>query len=203
MLFAKVPELETLNSRLLPDLFDLEKLEEGEVIRVLDLGPANSHTFNFLNQFNCHLQVVNIKDKLCDLNNAIADDPDLDIGEIEQYIHTAFSFQGEECFDICLVWDFLNYLDMNSLKAFTAVLLPHLAPEAKLHGFAVLNKNTPLTEQNYGVVDAELLAVSDQKNVQLPHRHSQSAIKDYLRGIAVKQSILRTDGRLEMILQRI
>jgi len=201
MLFAKVEELETINSLLLPDLFDLEKLEEGLVIRGLDLGPANTHTFNFLGHFNCHLKVVNIKDKLCHLNRVLEEDPELDPQEIEQLVHRSFEFNGDESFDICLIWDFLNYLDVPSLKVFTDVLLPHLAPQAQLHGFAVLNKNTPLTEQNYGVVDTELLTVIDQKQIQLPHRHSQSALKDYLRGIAIKQSILRGDGRLEMILQ--
>lgn len=208
MLFAKEIEVETLSSRLVSDLFDLKKLEDGRVIKVLDLGAANGNTFNFLSQFNCRLQVIDIKNKLLSLAEAIAEESEerergLETAEIRERLIDAFEFEGSEQFDVCLIWDFLNYLDPSSMPVFAELLLPHLTPKAKIHGFAVLNRSTPLTEQSYGVVDTELLSITGQKNIELPHRHSQSAITDYLRGVSVKQSILRADGRLEMILQAV
>lgn len=202
MLFPKQPVVETLNSRLLPDLFDLDKLQDGLHLRVLDLGPARRDTFHFLTQFNCRLHVVDIQEKLVKLNRMRIDNPELGAEEVASYLRDALDLRGDEIFDVCLIWDFLNYLDLPLLPHLAKALLPYLAPNGKVHGFAVLNKNTSLMEQNYGVVDNELLSVSSRRRVELPYRHSQSAIKDVMDGITIKQSILREDGRLEMILHR-
>ena len=203
MLFAKHIELETLNSRLLAELFDASRLDDGHLIRVLDLGPASAPTFSYLSRFNCRLRVIDIRDRLVQIDTLLKEDPEIDPAELEHRLEAAFGFKGDESFDVCLAWDFLNYLNVALLPMFARILLPRLSDKGKIHGFAVLNKSTPLTQQNYGVVDLELLSVTRQKNVTLPYRHSQSAIKDYLKGIAVSQSILRADGRLEMILKRI
>ena len=202
MLFAKETGLETLNSRLLPDLFDLEKLGAGQRIRVLDFGPANGQTFNFLNQFNCRLKVIDIRDRFVRLNRELADMEEADTGWVRDRIADALGLDDGEVFDVCFLWDFLNYLDLARLRVLSEVLLPHLIPTTRLHGFAALNRNTPLIEQNYGLVDAELVAVAGQRQVELPYRHSQSAVKDALPGLGVKQSILRADGRLEIIFNR-
>ena len=202
MLFAKVPEPVSLNTRLLPDLFDLKKLEEGPVIRVLDLGPAKGETIEFLSQFNTRLQVVDIVGELKRLNVRLQEEEEISDEEIVDHLARALNLDAEDCFDVCMFWDILNYLDLRVLPLFSGVLLPHLSEDARGHGFAVLNKNSPLTEQSYGVVNNELLSVSDQSSVELPFRHSQSTIKDVMKGITIKQSILRADGRLEMILSR-
>ena len=200
MFFAKQPEPEALNSRLLPDLFDIDKLAGGRPIRVLDFGQASSHTFQFLNGFNCRLQVADIRQGLAGFNRWLAEEPESEPGAIADALARVFDFFGDNHYDVCLLWDSLNYLDSARLGLFARLLLPRLAPTAKLHGFAVLNRNTAVTEQNYGIVDAESLIVSGQSTTELPHRHSQSAIKDALVGFSVRQSILREDGRLEMIL---
>ncbi len=200
MFFAKQPEPETLNSRLLPDLFDLDKLGSGRPIRVLDFGQASSHTFQFLNGFNCRLQVADVRQGLTAFNRWLAEDREREPEAIADALAGVFDFLGDNRYDVCLLWDSLNYLDSARLRLVARLLLPHLAPAAKLHGFAVLNRNTAVTEQNYGIVDAEWLIVSGQSSTELPQRHSQSAIKDALVGLSVRQSILREDGRLEMIL---
>lgn len=199
MQFAKAHEPETLSSRLLPELFDLAKLEGGQKIRVLDLGAANPQTLRFLSQFNCRLRVVNIRDDLLQLQRSLAEE-DLDVGAANNLLAQALDFKRDECFDVCLLWDFLNYLDVSLLSVLAELLLPHLSSGAKVHSFAVLNRNTPLREQDYGLAGVEMLSVVSRGAGTLPFRHGQATIAGAMRGLVVRQSILRADGRLEMVL---
>ncbi len=199
MLFAKTPEPTAFTTRLLPEVFDLKRLAEGESVRVIDLGPARGETILFLGQFNSRYHVADIVAELKKLNQRLAADEDLGDEEILEHLRGALNLEAGDTFDVCLFWDVFNYLDLRVLPLFARLLLPHLAPKARAYGFAVLNKNTPLCEQSYGVINSELLSVSPVPRVGLPFSHSQSAIKDAISGIAIKQSILRSDGRLEMI----
>lgn len=202
MLTAKPERSTCFYSRLIPDLFDLKQLEGGASIRVLDFGPANGETIKFLSQFNCRLDVIDIIGELKKIDCRIAVEDELPDGEILSALAYALSLGGGQIFDVCLFWDIFNYQSPRVLPLFVQVLLPHLSQNFVGHGFAVLNKSTILTEQNYGIINNELLAVCDQAKAELPYRHTQASFKDMVKGIGIHQSILREDGRLEMILKR-
>jgi len=203
MLSPKPIETSCFYSRLLPELFDQKSLEEGTLIRVFDFGAAKGDTIKFLSQFNCHLHVIDIVGELKRINQLACDEErDVEDGEIVALFNAAFRLDDRETFDICLFWDAFNYLDLRVLPLFIRSLLPYLAKGCRGHGFAVLNRNTPLFEQNYGIINNELLSVSDQQKTPLGYRHSQATIRDLVKGLAIQQSILRDDGRLEMLLRR-
>lgn len=203
MLSPKPAQASCFYSRLLPDLFDQKTLEAGSSIRVFDFGVAKGDTIKFLSQFNCHLHVIDILDELKRINElANGDDADIPDDEIIRMFTAAFAIVNQEKFDICLFWDTFNYLDLRVLPLFIRALLPSLSPGCLGHGFAALNKSTSLFEQNYGIINSELLSVSDQRAIPLAYRHSQATIRDMVEGLTIKQSILRDDGRLEMLLRR-
>ncbi|MCK9506170.1 MAG: hypothetical protein M0Q95_18560 [Porticoccaceae bacterium] len=203
MLSPKPVETSCFYTRLLPDLFDQKMLESGIPVRVFDFGVARGDTIKFLSQFNCRLHVVDIIDELKRINGlANEEDSDISDADIVTMFTSAFELAGQEKFDVCLFWDSFNYLDLRVLPLFMRALLPNLSAGCLAHGFAVLNKNTPLFEQSYGIINSELLSVSDQRSTPLAYRHSQATIRDLVQGLAIKQSILRDDGRLEMLLKR-
>lgn len=195
----KAPQSSCINSRLVPDLFADSFVEVGTV-RVLELGPAQGDTVGFLNQFNCRLRVLDVVEEIrrIDADYQAEEEPDPKI--LSAAIVDALNLGPTDVFDVCLFWDCLNYLSPVVLKAFSQALVPHLSDRFRGHGFAVLNKNSDLYEQQYGIINKELLSVGGFKRKQLPYRHSQAVIKDVLDGLIIKQSILREDGRLEMVL---
>ncbi len=104
--------------------------------------------------------------------------------------------------DICLLWDTLNYLDAALLPRFARGLSRRLAPDALLYGFAALNNTTDLSQQLYSVIGPGHLAVAPAgSGGSLPYRHTQAALKARLQAFSIDQTILRNDGRLEMLLR--
>jgi len=173
-------------SRLLPDLFDLKQLEDGLTITVADFGPANGDTITFLSQFNCRFYVLDIRHVVDSINAKLATQEDLPDETIAEDFRQALNL-GSNCqFDVCLFWDLFNYLTPRSLGVFAQVLLPHLSERFRGHGFAALNKGAVLTEQNYGIVNNELMSISSQAKTSVPHRHSQSVINNATTGMAIR-----------------
>lgn len=203
MLTAKPERATCFYSRLIPELFDLRRLESGGSIRVLDFGPAHGDTIKFLSQFNCRLHIIDLIGEIRKINHYVALNDEIGDSEIVVAIEKALNLDKTQVFDVCLFWDIFNYQSPRVMSLFTQALLPHLAPGFIGHGFAVLNKSTILTEQNYGIINGELLSVCDQSKNELPYRHTQASFRDAARSIAIHQSILREDGRLEMILKRV
>jgi len=190
------------NSRLLPDLFDLKQLGEGAPIRVADFGPANGDTIKFLSQFNCRLFVIDIKEDFTRINGEVENAEDIGDEQILAMFKAALRQLSDTQVDICLFWDMFNYLEPRVLGLFLQALAPHLSARFRGHGFAVLNKGTPLHEQTYGIINSELLSTQSRGRGELPHRHSQSVINGATPGIAVRQGVLREDGRLEILLHK-
>lgn len=199
MFSEKSTQSSCINSRLVPDLFSDNFVEVGTV-RVLELGPAQGDTVGFLNQFNCRLKVLDIVEEIKRIDAEFQEEDDPDTAKLEADLVRALNLGPSDVFDVCLFWDSLNYLSPAVLKAFSRSLVPHLSERFRGHGFAVLNKNSDLYEQRYGIINRELLSVGGLKKKQLPYRHSQAVIMDVMEGLAIKQSILREDGRLEMVL---
>lgn len=203
MLFAKAPQATCFYSRLLPDFFDTKALEARVApIRVADFGPAMGETIKFLSQFSCRLRIVDCAGALKALNQRLHDAEEMSDEDIGALLTEALNLEADDCFDLCLFWDTFSYLDSRVLPIFAQVLSPHLTADFRGHGFAVLTKSTTLNEQNYGIINMELLSVNNQQRSTLPHKHSQAAIREQMKIITVKQSVLRDDGRLEMILTR-
>ena len=103
--------------------------------------------------------------------------------------------------DICLLWDFLNFLTTPYLKGFAEALAPHLHSSSVAHGFGVLNNTTPPKSQQYGLAGVDELVVRPRQTNGLPyHPHPQSEIEKLLPRFAMGRSLLLSGGQLEMLL---
>jgi hypothetical protein len=183
------------HSRLLPSLFELQ--EAPRQITVLEVGSAIPETIRFLGQFRTRIHVADLYgDPL-----VTRDQAELSESEMKEAFRDVLNFPVGTLIDICLFWDFLNYLNRTALRAFSAALGPYLHPGTRGHGFSVLSIETPLRNQQYGIVQPDTLSIRPGDRPQLdyfPHSHEElNAFFDCFR---IQRGWLLPDGRLEILL---
>ena len=184
------------SSRLLPSLF--ENIRPDRRLTVFDVGPAVPETVRFFSDFRCSLHICNLfEEELVRKQHHELDDAEL---------RTAFSklldLPRGSLIDICLFWDFPNYLTTRCLRAFGAALAPYLHPGSRGHGYSVLNVNTPLSNLQYGIAGSDSICSRPARLDQLayyPHTHEE--LNESLGAFRIERGWLLADGRLEMLLQ--
>ncbi len=187
----------TFKSTLFPGLFDLESLEDGRQLSVLDLGPAVSTSINFFGHYKCHLHILDLFSE-----PIITQQPLLTDDELDTQLSNIFSFPESTRFDVCLFWDLFNYLDKPAITTFNRLLAPYLHPETKAHCFGLLKTNTPLAFQQYGILQPDSLSVTSRSDpAPVLYPHPQAALKGLLSSFNTTRTMLLGDGRLEMLLQ--
>ncbi|MCK9469726.1 MAG: hypothetical protein M0Q49_09940 [Porticoccaceae bacterium] len=179
-------------------------------LRILDLGPASSATVAFFSQYRCTLRFADLDPTQLHLsvgNKESVGDEEPAGDEVPgdktqlQWLQQQLDLPAGSTFDLCLFWDVLNHLDESGVKALGALLKPHLHGGSRGHGFAVHNRGAALCHRIYGILDASQLVVTAQdESLPLRYPHSQSALNSTLGCLAAKRSVLRSDGRLEMVL---
>jgi len=185
----------TQPSRLLPLLF--ERLPQDRPLVVLDVGYGDSDTVAFFGEFPCRLHFADL------FGEAVVRDPQEDASEADLVAHfrRALSFPAGTRFDICLLWDFFNYVDGPALGAFVEAMRQHVHEGTLSHGFGMLNAKSALANNRYGIRRRDLLSYRRRSEPQLPvYPHSQRELNRLLDPFNVMKSLLMVDGRLEFIL---
>jgi len=186
----------TQPSRLLPALFG--RLDPGRRIIVLDVGPAVPETVRYFGQFCSRLHIADLYgEELVRLGQHEMDEADM-----KQAFLDALRLPRGHLIDICLFWDFLNYLTPAALRALNAALKPYLHGGTRGHGFSVLNVETPLGNRRYGLVQPDTLCARPARRDQLryfPHTHEE--LNGCLDSFRIARGWLLADGRLEMSLE--
>lgn len=184
------------SSRLFSTLF--RKVDPQHRLTVLDTGAANPDTIGFLGQFKTSIHVSDLYSEPLIRERQT----DLDEQEMKMEFQDLLGFRVGTLIDVCLFWDFLNYLSRPALRAFSAALRPYVHPGTRAHGFSVLNVETPLRNQQYGIADENTLCVRPGKASQpdyYPHSHDE--LNESLCCFAVGRGWLLPDGRLEILLE--
>ena len=187
--------LATLPSNLLAELF--LRLPENRPLEVLDVGCGSSDTFAFFTGARCRLHCAALYDEAVvrDLQNEATEDV------LREQFNAAFAFARGTRFDICLFWDFLNYLDGPALRAFVEAIKPYVHPGTRSHGFGMLNAKVQLNNNHYGLRRRDLLSYRRRTEQQLPvYPHSQRELNQLLGYFGINKSRLMADGQLEFIL---
>ena len=84
------------SSRVLPQVF--EGLDTARKLSVLDAGPVEPLTVDFLRRFRGQFYVANLFDRSC---------PQRGVEAFSEFLDS----HGDVRFDICLLWDYANYPD--------------------------------------------------------------------------------------------
>lgn len=202
---------ETLPSRLLPDI--LEKLATTSPLTVLDVGPGVHETVNFFGQQPCRLHFPGLYDCLAAPPKVVLNTPVgqvADITEAENLLYqawlerfqTALDCPPDTRFDLCLFWDFANYLDDMALRAFAEALTPFIKATTLGHSYLLLKESPEVLNRQYGVLDRDQVSVRSRATQPLlSFPRPQGRVLSMLKDFTVSHSVLRRDGLLEVSLK--
>ena len=187
----------TLASNLIGELF--EQTSSQHRLLVLDMGYPSPTTVKFFNQYKCRLNFLDL------INSEFlsACPTEADHSVLVDYFRAGLDIQPEVIIDICLFWDFFNYLDRRSLSAFMQALAPHINSQSRGYCLGVLSARNQLPYCQYGIESRASLS-------QIPlagHRsqlwtHTQRDLSELLSDFEVDKSRLMPDGRVEYLLAK-
>lgn len=193
----------SLSSKVFPSL--MRPYEDAAGLMVLDLGTASPETVKFFSQYKCRLYYADLFNEPSIFAQQEASEQSDE--DAEQLLLSLFQSlldypQGTR-FDICLLWDFLNYLNLPALRAFSLALAPYLHEQTQGHSFGMLNNKKPLANDRYSIADMDTLVSQPRLGKQLPvHPQPPSALDKNGFCFGVTRSLLLSDGRVEMLLHR-
>ena len=193
---AVVPGMAIQPSKLLPSLF--RSLDTGRRLTILDVGGALPETVEFFSRFKCRIHFIDLfcepmVRELQQISNAI---------ELHHQFEKLLKLPDGTRLDICLLWDFLCYLDDPALRAFNNVLRPYLYYGTRAHGFVVHHLAIRLENKQYGVMHEDALSVRPRQTKQLAtYPHSQVEMHEMLSCFDFDRGLLLADGKLELLLK--
>jgi len=195
--FAPVepPVSRTQQTLLFPTL--IKGIKPDRRLSVLEIGPALPETIEFFSQFKCRLHFA-----------AMYTDPVLQMqsdeyteAHLAEHISQSFGFPKGTRFDLCLFWDFLNYLDDKTLRAFNTAIRPFLHKSTRAHAFTVRTLNTSFSNQQYGIDQAHMFSIRPRMGKQARTTpHTQAILVNLLSSFDIDQGMLLPDGRLEVLM---
>jgi hypothetical protein len=121
--------------------------------------------------------------------------------ELAEHISETMGFLKGTHFDLCLFWDFLNYLDDKALRAFNTAIRPFLHKSTRAHAFTVRTLNTTFSNQQYGIEQAHMFSIRPRMGKQARTTpHTQAILVNLLSNFDIDQGMLLPDGRLEVLM---
>ena len=190
-------------SQLLPLL--LERFDPEQPLTVLDVGYGAAETVGFFSGYRCRLYFTGVIDA-----PELQTQPEEDA---EDHFDAVFArlldLPEDAVIDVCLLWDFLNYLPVPALRSFSRALRPHLHRQSHAHGFGsfkasapAMRRAAPETALQYGVYDVDKLLVRPRPHGVAPgYSHSRAVLADSLGCFEIVRGTLLKEGTMELLLQ--
>lgn len=202
---------ETLPSRLLPDILD--RVTDTSPLMVLDVGMGVHETVEYFGHRRCRLHFSSFHDAL-ESPPAVTSKTKIgqivDEAERQELLFNAWrkkfsammKFQKGTTFDLCLFWDFFNYLDDLALKAFSDALSPYIGRHTQAHALILLKPDTHVLNREYGIMSRDQIAMRPGRLDNLgSYPRPQARLASMLKDFTVSHSVLRRDGLLEASLK--
>lgn len=190
-----------LHSNLAPLLF--ERVQVDKQLVVLDIGLAMPATVELFSSFKCKLIFADLYSAEMLSQDTLEEHSEDSSQEqvhqqlVEQFT-VALNLDADTKIDICLFWDFFNYLDGTLLKAFMEALHPYINDNTCGYGLGVLNARCELPNYQYGISKLNKLYQYLRNEEQKPvYPYSQRDLNNLLGYFDVDKSRLMPDGRVE------
>lgn len=180
-----VDQRRELVSRLLPQIF--RDVDPRRRLTVLDAGPGGAASVRFFGSYRCHVVFADLFD---------------DLGAGEAGMAAAgrlFEDLGDVRYDVCLFWDFLNYLSATDLREFGRALRKHLHSGSRAHAFAPFTTVSDLMGLRFELRDESRIGVLSERG-PTPHRHTNKVIGRVLWPLSVSRAVLLEHNRQELLL---
>ena len=173
----------------------LQELPEDRSSKVLDLGSASGRNLEFLSQFAGKIQ---IEDLYASLPTADGEAP---VGPPP--FGRLLGFSEAARFDVILLWDLLDYLDHDSIRALVAHLVRFCRPGTLLLAFSSNQKEIPEQPIGFRFVDSETLEYDVASSRLRPGpRYVPRDIAHMFAGFRVQNSYLLKNGIQEYVFAR-
>ena len=193
---SAVPLMPQMQQTLLfPSL--IKRIDTSRRLSVLEIGCALPETINFFSQYKCRLQFAAMyTDPILRMQSGDASE-----AELVELFTKSFAIQKGTRFDLCLFWDFFNYLDDTALRAFDVAIRPYLHKTTRAHAFTVRTLDTSFTNQQYGIEQAHMFSLRPRTTAQATsYPHTQAILVNVLSSFDIDQGMLLPDGRLEVLM---
>ena len=192
---AGSPMSRTQQTLLFPSLF--KKIDPDRRLSILEIGQALPETIEFFSQYKCRLQFAGMyTDPVLEMQKG-----EVTEAELVDHFKKSFAFPKKTRFDVCLFWDFLNYLDDKALRAFNTAIKPHLHKTTRAHAFTVRTLDTSFSNQQYGIDKAHMFSIRPRTSTQATtYPHTQAILVNLLSSFDIDQGMLLPDGRLEVLM---
>jgi hypothetical protein len=184
-----------LQSNLVAATFD--SLQPDKRLVVLDVGMAMAATVDFFSQFKSKLLFVDLYSEafVAEISEEVSHQ------QLVSQFRQALGIQDQCVIDICLFWDFFNYLDGTLIKAFIEALQPYVAEHTRGFGLGALNSRCQLPNSRYGLMAEDKLTQCPQTEPQRPvFPHSQRDLNSHFDYFEINKSRLMSDGRVEYLI---
>lgn len=176
-----------------------QPVQADKQLVVLDVGLATAGTVDWFSQFKSKLVFLDLYSEsfISEISDNLSHD------ELVAQFKQALGLDLDTVIDVCLFWDFFNYLDIALLKAFAEALEPHIASHTRGYGLGVLNARSQLPNASYGLLGADKLSQCLRSGEQKPiFSYSQRDLDSLLKCFEIDKSRLMSDGRVEYIMAR-
>ena len=183
-------------SKLLSSLF--RSVDSGKRLNILEVGSALPETVEFFSGFKCRIHFVDLfaDSVVKDLQKESTPQ------ELQQHFTDLLNLPDGTRLDICLLWDFLCYLDDSALRAFNNALRPYINYGTRAHGFGVHHLAIRLDNKQYGILDEDTMSVRRRQIAQgKTHPHSQVEMHEMFSCFDFERGLLLPDGKLELLLK--
>lgn len=189
---ARIRDQQTL---LFPSL--VKNVDPDRRLSVLEIGPASPETLAYFSHYKCRVHFAAMyTDPILQMQ-----DDDHTEGELTAHFKRSFGFRKGTRFDLCLFWDFLNYLNDRALRALNTALKPHLYEGTRGHAFTLRTLDTSFVNQQYGIRQDHLFSIRPRSGAQpRTFPHTQAILVNLLTEFDIDQGMLLPDGRLEVLL---
>ena len=175
------------HTRILPEAFD--DLDTGAALNILDAGPAEPQSIDFFRRFQCRLYVANL------FNPA---SPAHGLEAAPAFFDTVDGVR----FDVCFLWDYINYPDNDAFAEFISILTDHVHGKTRLYAIGAYSADLPLRAYRYAIADVDKVAVRPTGGI-VPQPRSRNDVVKAMRRYVVHRAALRRDNRLELLLRTI
>ena len=189
-----------ITSRLLTELF--AGYEDGDPLTVLDLGPGNASTVEFLSRFRAKIFFADLLEHPAfKSQDRGPDDEEQDPAFLRAAISEQLALPPNVRVDICLLWDYLHYLDMPTIEVLSSVLRPLFHQNSRGYGFGTLHGKRPADANQYGIAGPTQLIARPMNSEPIFIPHSQQRLGEHFPALRISRGTLLREGRLELLFE--
>ncbi len=163
---------------------------------VLDVGAGTPESVRFFGRFQCSIYFADLYGE-----TGGAAEPRQSCGPQETMFGRILDLPSDVNFDICLFWDFLNYLNVPLLRDLGMTLRRHVDAETRAHAFVAFSKALPFSGQHFGLEDSRRLIVRANSEPLPSQPHTHTAIARMFWPFQVNRAVLLGENRQELLLK--